>query len=576
MFWVSNVGGKPVTFLVAKKILRLLNRKANIVERGFSIEKGPSDDPDDLLGCTIYCFFERLRTMLILPLSHRVSWRNPPFVTLLIIIINAYVLFGVQGDDEEKSLEALCYYFESGLAEIEFERYRDYVAIYGHDSSQLDAEGFENVNFETLYQEGLEGVQLRDQIILLQYHARMTEDERFMRELKDNRIITHQEQIYSEWKALRVEYSNIQREVVSWNYGFIPAEQRWTTAFTYMFLHGGFGHFLGNMILLWLVGCILEAGCGRLAYLVIYLVAGLCSAGLFFLCYMASTVPLIGASGAISGAVAAYTVLFGKRKLRIFYSLGFYFNYAKVPGFIMLPIWVGNELYQFWTYGGTSNVAYVAHLGGLLSGGLLGLVIVTLLRRVNETIFDEAPQDRVSGLLEKAYALMAELEPAKARPLANEVLTIDPNNRPALLLLYTIDKLNSESHQFHDTASRLLRNLSNDGQAHNLLYDTYKEYCSIAKPPRFKPELLFTIASVFVEHDHLETAEQIVKFLVTKQPRYQQVPLALLKLGRSYLKTGMQKEGKRYLRVLCQRYPRTEEANTAVSLLKASSLTVAH
>ena len=208
----------------------------------------------------------------------------------------------------------------------------------------------------------------------------------------------------------------------------------------------------------------------------------------------------------------------------------------------------------------------------VLSGALLGFVIIRVLHRVDESVFDKTPQDRVAGLLDQAYGFMSKLETEQARQLVDQVLSMDPNNRPALLLLFNIAKLEPHTEQFHDTATQVLTKLAYDGQAYNLLYDTYKEYCQVAKPPRFKTDLLHTMASVFIEHQYLESAEQIVRFLVSKQPRYQHVPMVLLKLARSFLKNGMKIKGRKYLEVLSRRYPRTNEADAAAKMLKAASV----
>jgi len=505
--------------------------------------------------------------MFIIPLSNTISWKNPPYITILIVLINCYVLFGIQTDDNKTSMEMVYDYFESGLAEIELFQYAEYVEQ--HNDGAADLSGLRSVHFENVYEEGFEALDMHEQMLLLEYYGRMRSDDEFMQQLQQERIITPDDERYAEWRELRDHHESKQQEIVSWKYGFIPAEAEWVTAFTYMFLHGGFGHLLGNMILLWLVGCILEVGCGRVAYLVIYLVSGLGSAALFHLCYMDSTVPLVGASGAISGAVAAYTILFGKKKLKIFYSLGFYFNYTKVPGYAVLPVWIGNEIYQLWSYGDLSTVAYVAHLGGLMTGGILGFIIIRLLHQVDESVLEEKAQDKASMLLDEAYTYMSNLDTGKARDRVKEVLAMDAGNRAALLLLFNIDKLDPHSSHFHETAARVLTHLAYDGQAYNLLFDTYKEYCRVAKPPRFTSDLLYTITSVFLEHDYIETAEPMVKFLVSKRPRYQHVPIALMKLSRSLVKNGQQQEGKKYLQILCKRYPDTEEAKTAVRLLKA-------
>ncbi len=106
--------------------------------------------------------------------------------------------------------------------------------------------------------------------------------------------------------------------VVSDRYGFKPGDFSVVTAFTHMFLHGGFGHLLGNMVFLWLVGCVLEMGCGRAVYLVIYFVGGLGAVGLFFVLNLHSIHPLVGASGAVSAVIGAYLMLYWTRKIMVF------------------------------------------------------------------------------------------------------------------------------------------------------------------------------------------------------------------------------------------------------------------
>jgi tetratricopeptide (TPR) repeat protein len=109
-----------------------------------------------------------------------------------------------------------------------------------------------------------------------------------------------------------------------------PAYKSLLTALTYMFLHGSVGHLFGNMVFLWIVGCMLEMGLGRLLYMGLYIFGGVVAAGVFCLIYMNSTVPVVGASGAIAGLMGALAVLFGEKRIKIFYSLTHLFNASKL------------------------------------------------------------------------------------------------------------------------------------------------------------------------------------------------------------------------------------------------------
>jgi membrane associated rhomboid family serine protease len=492
--------------------------------------------------------------MLIIPLTGKISKRNLPIATIGIILINCFVFFILQAGDEERYLQAMEFYFESDLGKMEMSRYLAHVG--GTDS--------EESILTTKKQKG------SNEAAIIRLYGKMQSDEVFMKRLLNDGIITPQDQIYTTWKSLRRKYEGMLSRVVSQGYGFKPAEKSFVTSFTHMFLHGSFMHLLGNMIFLWLVGCVLELGCGRVLYVAMYLLCGILAVGLFALVYMDSRVPLVGASGAISGLMGAYTVLYGKKKIKVFYSLGFYFNYAKVYAILMLPTWIGKEVFQLF-FGGFSQVAYVAHIGGLASGAALGYVNLKFLGQVSEEVFGEEPKEKIAPLLEEALQRIGRLEMNGARPLLEQVLEIDPNNRSALTHLFNIDKLNPENARFHKTVSELLHHLTNDSEAHEALYATYKEVRRISKKLRLSLDLLFRIASTFSAHGYLEESEKIMAMLLQERPGYQKLPIGILRLAQAYLKKGMIQKGKKCLLIICRRYPESAESQVARQLLTGSN-----
>ncbi len=262
--------------------------------------------------------------MFIIPLTGKLSWRNPPFVTIAVILINCLVWFGFLAGDTDKQNKVSEFYFTSGLAEIEISRYIAYRENRHVEFSDASTE-------EQL-----------DQETLIQFYLEMQRDERYLKKLENDEIITSSDPVYAEWKDLRSAYTSKRSQITSLNYGFIPAKKSVLTSMTYMFMHGSTGHLVGNMVFLWIVGCMLEMGLGRLRYAGLYIFGGLFAVWVYWLVYMNSTVPLVGASGAIAGLMGAFAVLFGKKKVKIFYSLGVYFNYLRIPAIILLPIWVGN------------------------------------------------------------------------------------------------------------------------------------------------------------------------------------------------------------------------------------------
>ena len=148
----------------------------------------------------------------------------------------------------------------------------------------------------------------------------------------------------------------------------------WSTLVTSMFLHGGWAHLGGNMLYLWIFGDNLERLMGHARYAVFYLVTGI-AAGLAHIVFNSgSTIPSVGASGAISGILGGYMLLFPRNRVRVLTRGGV----AHVPAFVMLGLWI---VIQFLSGVGsmarteqTGGVAYMAHIGGFVAG----LVLVKL------------------------------------------------------------------------------------------------------------------------------------------------------------------------------------------------------
>jgi len=487
-------------------------------------------------------------------------------ITILVILVNCYVFFVVQGEDNLNYLAAQRFYFESGLADIELPRYQDYLKHDKRTASCRDA--LVPMDGETFCtdEDGFDSLPMEEQVELLQLLAAMQADGRFMRKLHQDRVVRSDEELYADWKDLRLEYEDALSTVVFIQYGFVPTDNRLMAAFTSLFLHGSLMHLVGNMVFFWLVGCVLELGCGWMAYLSLYLIAGICGAEAHYLANMQSSAPCIGASGAISGLMGAYSVLYGKRKIKIFYSLGFFFSVTRIAAIALLPFWIGNEILQYFLHGELSQVGYFAHIGGFVSGAVLGFVALRVCKIVDESAFDESPQERIACLLEQAYELTSKLDLNDARTLVQRVLAIDPENSKALNLLFTIDKMDPADPRFHETAVRLLSHLCRGSEGCGL-HETYKEYCRLAKPPQFKPSLLHALSVIFSDQGFLQDAEQIVRFLLAKQPGDPKMPAAMLRVARSFLRTDTPANGLTMLRLIGQKYPQSHEATIARRLL---------
>lgn len=149
---------------------------------------------------------------------------------------------------------------------------------------------------------------------------------------------------------------------------------------TSMFLHGGWLHLLGNMLFLWVFGGAVEEFMGHIQYLTFYLISGIGAAAAHLFFNWGSTVPTIGASGAISGVMGAFIVLYPRAKVTTLIPALFLFFTVRIPAILMLGYWL---LIQFISgitslgIPGQGGVAWWAHIGGFL----LGAMIVIVMRR---------------------------------------------------------------------------------------------------------------------------------------------------------------------------------------------------
>ncbi len=150
-------------------------------------------------------------------------------------------------------------------------------------------------------------------------------------------------------------------------FGYVPARGNVLGLFTYMFVHADWWHVIGNMWFLFLCGLALEDRWGRLAFAGYYVVAGVVAAGLHHLMTGDPTAALVGASGAVAGAMGAFVVLFATTKIRFVGFIGFRVVSFGAPAYVMLPMWAATEV-LYGAIGMSSGTAHWAHVGGFVFG----------------------------------------------------------------------------------------------------------------------------------------------------------------------------------------------------------------
>ncbi len=143
------------------------------------------------------------------------------------------------------------------------------------------------------------------------------------------------------------------------------------SVFTSMFLHGGLLHLAGNMLYLWIFGNNIEDSLGHLRFLIFYLFSGIVAVYSHAITDADSFIPMIGASGAVSGVLGAYLLLFPKAKVYTFFFFGFFWQIIKLPAVVVIGFWAFIQIVSgMLTYGigHQGGVAWFAHIGGFIIG----------------------------------------------------------------------------------------------------------------------------------------------------------------------------------------------------------------
>ncbi len=172
-------------------------------------------------------------------------------------------------------------------------------------------------------------------------------------------------------------YSLTNFEAIINDFGFKPLFPGLLTVFTSMFLHGGIAHIFGNMWYMWIFADNVEDKFGRISFIIFYILSGLAATLLHYLTNISSSIPAIGASGAISGVLGAYLVLFPHVKVLVGGRFGIY----PIKAAYMIGLWFFMQLF----FGGFSllqpesaGIAFWAHIGGFVFGAVVTWLLVRM------------------------------------------------------------------------------------------------------------------------------------------------------------------------------------------------------
>ena len=483
---------------------------------------------------------------LAFPLNDKPDWRNPPWMTILLILVNVVVFFGPQAMDETTAARAQRFYLESQLPQLELPRYADYLRKRGDPDGEAWAKRIEAAVAAGKYAQAARFMQ-NDRIFAEKLHA--------------GRILHPEEPDYAAWREQHMKYESLRGTPFTARWASNPSAWNPVTLLSSMFLHGGLAHLIGNMVFLFVFGYTVEKTLGARRYLVFYLLAGVGGSVADLVTRWGSHSMGLGASGAISGLIAMYVMLYGRQRIKFFYQLLFYFDYVTAPAIILLPAWIAHEVFQQWF--GQEGVAYMAHAGGLVTGALL---LAWHKRRHPDTkvVVNEAPPEPGKEELAQAEALLKQLRTDEARTAFARAAALRPNDRRALSQYFNLARLKPASADFHRAAALIFALTDNDGVTAALVHETYASYTKAAKPsPQLAPADLARLALRFARDGHGADAARLARALLGQAPDHADLPRVLLGAVFALRQKGEAAPAGELQRELSERFPKSNEARMA-------------
>ena len=464
--------------------------------------------------------------MLILPTEKRFDWQHAPLVLFSIVAVNCLIFFFYQSGDTAKYFKALEHYSSSGLFELEWPQYEafleaeeDTVTLLEHRNA-IDADNAGAVMFD------------------------MLRDRDFFDYLKAERDEFLQPEQIDDWMRERQAVHELIFSTSALRFGLIPQDLSPVTLISHQFLHGGFMHLLGNMFFLIVCGFAVEAAIGHLRFLAFYLISGVFGGLFFFASEPGSAIPLVGASGAISGVMAIYVAAFRLRQIEFFYWFFIFVGYVRAPALLILGFYIGKEAVDYLT-NPESNVAYMAHIGGFVSGGALILGALYSNRDIfNATYLDEDQSvDPKKQQLAEVYRLMEKYRFRAALKVLDACIDAHGSNFELQKLKYHLMKARPDRH-FPETVFSLLRHRPADERELNELLRVWRENPELRD--KLDVDSQVRLALNFATPAHLKLAESIFDSLSTQPANHNSLGVLARKLALCFESLGNRPKQKTY------------------------------
>ncbi|PYQ30668.1 MAG: hypothetical protein DMF56_07620 [Acidobacteria bacterium] len=261
-----------------------------------------------------------------------------------------------------------------------------------------------------------------------------------------------------ELEALTANAVAMYKQLPTIRFGYVPADGGVMRLVTSMFIHAGLLHLLGNLLFFYLSGPFVEDVFGRPLFGFLYFSGGIVASLTYSLRHPQSTIALVGASGAIAAVMGAYLVRFFHSKVEFLLVSLFYRTKFLAPAFVVLPLWLMQQMWELQTEAGGGGVAFSAHIGGFLYGAVVALLVKATSfeeKYVNPAVEKETTWAMDERVVRAMSARNHEDYATAKRELA-AALRADPRNIDALQTAADVARASGDAAMYDGAATRLL------------------------------------------------------------------------------------------------------------------------
>jgi membrane associated rhomboid family serine protease len=484
--------------------------------------------------------------MLILPLHRPITRATFPIVTALLVLVNMLAHFGFQAGDDAKVEGAVAYYVQSGLGAREADAYERWLGSEGRRDGELTK---------------LQGLSAKERP---RYVAEATLfDAPFQDAMRSGRPFADRA-AFDDWRRLRTRYDAMLADIGTMRLVMRTSEVDLVRMVGSTFLHADAMHLVGNMVFLVAVGLLVEGAIGAWRFLGVYLLGGLGASFASLAWHWGEAIGGLGASGAIAALMGAFCVVWGRQPVRFFYWVGVWFDYVRAPALWLFPAWLGWEVFNLFSDGG-SNVAFEAHAGGLVAGALLGAILVATRQVRTAYVRDAGEGIVVDDRWARAQHHLGRLQSTEAEALLASLAAEDPDRIDVRIARYRAARNDGRTAQATERAREALGIAPQDASTARMQADLLAELD--AAGTALPADLRLQAAARWIGAGALDGAEIALLGVPQAHDAAEQARL-WFELALRQRDAGQMEAHARALRTLAERHPNAAQATKARFLLE--------